>query len=208
VEELIRNLYKKLLIKLGKQNWWPVRKREISNSYDYRVEIIVGAILTQLTRWETVENKLKNLRTFTIDYILEENLEEKLKGINFLKRKIRTIKELFRYIKERYGSLDNFSKLDTDTARKELLKIKGIGKETADTILLYAFDKRTFPVDNYLKKLLKIKHGIEIKDYEKLRKIVLNALESIEDLKEFHALVDIYMKNLKKKIKRIKDDVG
>ena len=208
MEELIRNLYKKLLIKLGKQNWWPVRKREISNSYDYRVEIIVGAILTQLTRWETVENKLKNLRTFTIDYILEENLEEKLKGINFLKRKIRTIKELFRYIKERYGSLDNFSKLDTDTARKELLKIKGIGKETADTILLYAFDKRTFPVDNYLKKLLKTKHGIEIKDYEKLRKIVLNALESIEDLKEFHALVDIYMKNLKKKIKRIKDDVG
>ncbi len=199
---LIRKLYEELLRELGKQNWWPVRKKEISENYDYRVEIVVGAISTQLTKWETVEKKLQNLETFTIDYILSENLEEKLKGIGFLKRKVKTIKELFSYIRERYGNLDEFAKQDVETARRELLKIKGIGKETADAILLYAFDKRTFPVDNYLKRLLKLKYGIEEKNYEKLREWVLEELDSVEDLKEFHALVDVYMKNLKKLSKK------
>jgi len=197
----IKELYYKLLAILGKQNWWPVRYRNtIREGYDYRVEIIVGAILTQNTKWKTVEKVLhKNYDKvkFTLDFFInskEDEIISLFKGVNFVKRKVKTIKLLFNYIKNNYGSLDEFAKLDENKMRNELLSIYGIGKETADVIMLYAFNKKTFPSDKY-SILLFNRLGITTsKNYETIRRLVLQELDEVEALQEFHALIDVFCK--------------
>jgi endonuclease-3 related protein len=186
-------IYHKLLKIYGKQNWWPIISQQ-----NPREEIIIGAILTQNTSWNNVEKALKNLiKNHLVDFnkilsIEEEKLKELIRPAGFFNQKASTIRRVAKFfLMHKYENI----------TREELLSIKGIGKETADSILLYAFNQPYFVIDTYTKRLFfrlgLIKENIsynELQDY-----IKKNIPKNIKIYKEFHALIVIHCKNICKK---------
>jgi len=186
-------IYHKLLKIYGKQNWWPIISQQ-----NPREEIIIGAILTQNTSWNNVEKALKNLiKNQLVDFnkilsIEEEKLKELIRPAGFFNQKANTIRRVAKFF-----LIHNYENI----TREELLSIKGIGKETADSILLYAFNQPYFVIDTYTKRLFfrlgLIKENIsynELQDY-----ITKNIPKNIKIYKEFHALIVIHCKNICKK---------
>ncbi|MEO2154511.1 MAG: endonuclease [Nanoarchaeota archaeon] len=186
-----------LLKKFGYQNWWPTFYKEKEKKM---IEIIIGAILTQNTSWKQVEKSLFNLRSnnlisFSLIEEINKNRDkivELIRSSGFARRKVETIKETLLWFKNNKEKIKTMKIRDL---RKELLKIKGIGKETADSIILYALEKPIFVVDNYTKRTLKRDLGIEIKNYDLLRILFelsfynKKAKDKIKLFKEFHALI-------------------
>jgi endonuclease-3 related protein len=118
-----------------------------------------------------------------------DQIEASIKNLNFFRQKARRIKEFSKHI-EKYGSLDEFLSRPTEEIREELLSLRGIGPETADSILLYAADKLVFPIDAYTIRLCR-RLGIKELKYEKLRRFFeANLPRELEVYKEFHALID------------------
>ena len=154
-------LYNILFNKFGPQNWWPIdKKHHINNKSDPRFEIIIGAILTQNTSWLNVEKALENLKNniiLDIDNIINCNkrkLQKLVQPSGFYKQKTDRLIIISRYLKDNYNNnLSQFFNRDTQTIRRELLSLNGIGYETADSILLYAGDKPVFVVDAYTKRI-------------------------------------------------------
>lgn len=205
--EDIRLIYSKLYNLYGPQGWWPLMNYEGSNptktgatrgyhplNYDIPktreevYEIILGTILTQNTAWTSAGKALLNLKELKVinpEKLLnlkEDTLKEAIKCAGFLNQKAEYIKEVTKY----YISLEG--KIPT---RKELIMVKGVGNETADSILLYAFKQPEFVVDAYTKRIF-IYQGI-IKDNDGYAKIK-NLFEShiIQDMivyNEYHALI-------------------
>jgi endonuclease III related protein len=211
MNEILKTYYE-LLEKYGKQGWWPLLDIKGTNptktgsmqgyhpdNYDYPktrkqiFEIIIGALLTQNTSWKQVEKSLLNLK--------EKKL---LNPKNILNADIEEIKQAIKpsgYFNQKAERLVliaewfiNFKNIPT---RQELLKLKGIDLETADSILLYAFKQPEFVVDNYTKRIfseLKIidkKHKYdEIKElFEKsIKKEIKNKEKLVELYQEYHAL--------------------
>jgi endonuclease-3 related protein len=201
-------IYNKLLNHFGKQNWWPIDwKYHKKNGTDWRVEVILGAILTQNTRWSNVEKALDNLKkkikldVQTLANIDENTLAESIKSVSFYRKKAKRIKNFFNYVLNNYKTLDNFFNKDLSTLRKELLKLEGIGEETADVILLYAAEKLSFVVDAYTKRVftrLGILKGDE--SYREIKELFESKLpRDLEVYKEFHALIDELAKRYCKK---------
>lgn len=185
-------IYKELLKKHGKQNWWPTLT---SNKF----EICIGAILTQNTNWKNAEKALVNLidanaiNPEKIATMPIKMLERLIRPSGFFRQKAKRLKEFSRFVLS-YGSFDKFL---SDVTREELLSVKGIGNETADSILLYACEKPFFVVDSYTRRLL-LKHRL-IKGNEKYDDI-RNFFESrlpkdVELYKQFHALIVVDGKN-------------
>ncbi|MGC9133034.1 MAG: hypothetical protein ACP5GJ_01345 [Nanopusillaceae archaeon] len=173
-----------LIKEIDFQFWWPVDlKYHSKNNGDWRVEIIIGAILTQNTKWDFVEKNLIYLKNKGFIFRLEniKNLNYEDIKVPFRIRKLDTLKELSEFILNNYKSLDDFSKNDLYKIRKELLEIKGIGRETADAIILYSLEKPIFVVDYYTKLFLN-----KFIDYDKLRieieEFIKNNIEKIEKI--------------------------
>jgi len=188
-------LYKKLFSLYGAQGWWPVRSEFEGRGYHPnkfglpatkkgKFEVCMGAILTQNTSWLQVEKALNNL------FAAKINTPEKI-----LKTNSETIASLIMpagYRNQKTAYLKNMAQwfLNGPFQRDELLKVKGVGRETADSILLYAFHLPTFVIDTYTKRTL-ASFGIfeEKTDYETLRKWFMDNLEpSVELFQEYHAL--------------------
>ncbi|MCL2261458.1 MAG: hypothetical protein FWC15_08920 [Fibromonadales bacterium] len=188
-------LYKKLFSLYGAQGWWPVRSEFEGRGYHPnqfglpatkkgKFEVCMGAILTQNTSWIQVEKALNNL------FAAKINTPEKI-----LKTDSETIATLIMpagYRNQKTAYLKNMALwfLNGPLQRDELLKVKGVGRETADSILLYAFHLPTFVIDTYTKRTL-ASFGIfeEKTDYETLRKWFMDNLEpSVELFQEYHAL--------------------
>ncbi len=183
----IKNIYNILFESFGPQHWWPG---------ETKFEIVVGAVLTQNTSWKNVEKSIKelkdnNLLEFEKILNVDENvLQEKIRSSGFYKQKAQRLKNLVMKIKEKYGTFENFLE---NGEREFLLNIKGIGMETADSILLYAMDKPYFVVDAYTLRIFK-RYGIidndDKKNYENVRKLVEETFnKNVKDLQEFHALL-------------------
>ena len=145
----ITEIYQTILKTYGKQNWWPA---------ETPFEVYVGAVLTQNTNWKNVEKAIENLKRenlITPEAILscpEEKLQELIKPAGFFRQKARYLKNLCHFV-EKNGGIENLKRIEMESLRKELLKVKGIGKETADSILLYGLNKPSFVVDAYTKRL-------------------------------------------------------
>ena len=92
-------------------------------------------------------------------------------------------------------NLDRLKTLPTPRLRKWLLSIKGIGRETADNIILYAFNRSVFPVDKYTRRLFRRLGIIECNDYEEIRRYVESKITRLDILKEFRALIVVHCKN-------------
>ncbi|MGC8688340.1 MAG: endonuclease III domain-containing protein [Candidatus Micrarchaeia archaeon] len=147
----LNELYKLMQSRFGFLNWWPG---------DTKFEIFVGAILTQQTSWSNVakviqrlkDNNLLNLNAI-ID-IDQNKLEELIKPSGYYRQKSKRLKEICNIIKANYGDLNRLFELDKIKLRNTLLNLKGVGKETADSIILYAAEKPIFVIDAYTKRIM------------------------------------------------------
>ena len=183
-------IYEILFREFGSQLWWPG---------DTPFEIMVGAILTQNTNWKNVEKAIKNLKTAGV---LEPHklhklplpmLAELIKPAGYFNIKAGRLKNFMTWFCEKHGgSLKALEKISTQTLREELLAIKGIGPETADSILLYALGRPVFVVDTYTARLA-IRHGLIDEsscNYDELQELFTGALErDVKLFNEYHALI-------------------
>ncbi len=205
---MIKNIYSKLLQKYGAQGWWPVTPigscsgdpytpvyGVMSKNDKQRLEVIFGAILTQSVAWTNVEKAIINLNKeelINIDEILnidEKRLGEVIKPSGYYNQKAKKLKNICKFLKE--NSIDKLRDMELGELRPLLLGINGIGPETADSILLYAFDKPIFVVDEYTKRfLIKLEIIDESATYDEIQKLFMDELEPDTALfNEFHALI-------------------
>ena len=194
----IMELYVELRKKLGRQEWWPTK------SNNEKEEILIGAILTQQTKWENVEKAIDNLMRndlLSLSGIANastKRLEELIKPCGFSKLKAKRLKQVAKLILKQYSSLEELLKLPLDSARKTLLALPGIGYETCDAVLLYAGNKPIFVVDRYTHRIF-VRLGLwrGRYNYERLRKFVEAKLpKKLAIYKEFHALIDEFAKRI------------
>ena len=187
VFELLHNEY-------GELGWWPA---------DSPYEVMLGAILTQNTNWKNVEQAITNLRKANcltpeaIDLILTEELATLIRPSGYFNVKADRIKN-FNVWYLANGQYSELVKLDTEELRNELLGIKGVGYETADDILLYAFERPVFVIDAYYRRVFS-RIGIVDKDscYEQLRHHIESHIDSdIKLYNQFHALLVEHCKNV------------
>ncbi len=197
-------LYKKLFSLYGAQGWWPVRSEFKGRGYHPgefslpktrkgKFEVCMGAILTQNTAWTQVEKALINLfaaKINTPEKILEtdsETIATLISPAGYRNQKTKYLKNIAEWFKEIYTS---YPIPYTQELRDELLKVKGVGRETADSILLYAFFMPTFVIDTYTKRALAaLKIFDEKTPYETLRLWFMENLElSVPLFQEYHAL--------------------
>ena len=175
------SIYKALLDQYGPQHWWPAESR---------YEVVVGALLTQRTAWRNVEKAISNMKERGLlepDRVLEapwEVLEKAVKPVGFYRQKARRLKELTRAFMKVDEKWDRFK------MRAHFLGVKGVGKETADSICLYAFDKPLFVIDAYTRRFAAA-HGMPLfKSYDEQREWFEGILGlDVSLFKEFHALI-------------------
>ncbi|MEO0101929.1 MAG: endonuclease III domain-containing protein [candidate division WOR-3 bacterium] len=188
-EHTIYKIYQILYSHFGPQHWWPG---------ETKLEIVVGAVLTQNTAWQNVEKAIKNLKKKNLLeikklYKIRENFLSKLiKPAGYYNLKTKRLKELVKFLCQRYnGNLEKMAKEKGEVLREELLRVKGIGKETADSILLYALNKPFFVVDAYTKRIL-LRHNLinEKMTYDEIQKLFQENLpKRVKIYNEFHALL-------------------
>ncbi|KLO20977.1 endonuclease [Marinitoga sp. 1197] len=192
------NIYNKLSeIYIIPDGWWPGENK---------FEIMIGALLTQNTNWNNVEKSLKNIKSQNLlspeklYYLNIEKLEELIKPSGFYKVKAKYLKNLLEWFKIYNFSFELLSKKNVKILRKELLSIKGIGNETADSILLYSLDKLSFVIDAYTIRMFS-RFGIEIKKNYIVYKNFFekNLPEDLIIYKNFHGLIVEHSKNICKK---------
>ena len=164
-----------MLHRWGPQNWWPAQSR---------LEVIVGAYLTQNTNWTNVEKAMANLRRARVLSIkgLRElplnQLQQLIRPSGYYRQKTEKLKTFIRFLDANYsGSLDHMFSQPTEKLRAELLALNGVGPETADSILLYAGNHPVFVVDAYTRRILE-RHGIVIPEarYDEIRLLIEDAL--------------------------------
>ena len=173
--DAIRAYYHTLFFAWGRQHWWPAQSR---------LEMIVGAYLTQNTSWTNVEKALSNLRKarlLTINGIRrtpQRKLEQLIRPAGYFRQKAHRLKIFVRFLDERYGgSFERMFARPTAELRDELLALNGVGPETADSILLYAGNHPVFVVDAYTKRILE-RHQIvpSMAGYDEIRQLFEQAL--------------------------------
>ncbi len=161
---------------------WPLSH----NFQPQQFEIVVGALLTQNTNWGNVEKALKNLAEAnvksaeTISNIKITKLEKLIRPSGFYKQKAKRLKLLAKFVSE-----------NPAFSREQLLELNGIGRETADSILNYAYDEPVFVIDAYTRRIfsrLGIISGEE--EYDEIRQLFEKSLKkNPKFFQEFHALI-------------------
>jgi endonuclease-3 related protein len=187
-----RNLieaYQRLYQSFGPQFWWPG---------ETPFEVIIGAILTQNTNWLNVEKALLNLKTAKVlspqhlRGIPSERLAQLIRPAGYFNVKAKRLKNFIRFLFDEYdGSLLKMGKEDLGILRQKLLLVNGIGPETADSILLYAFHKPIFVIDAYTKRFLTRHRLIEgHEEYHQVQGLFMERLkEDAAMFNEYHALI-------------------
>jgi endonuclease III related protein len=185
----ILKMYKAMDRHFGDLGWWPARSR---------FEVIVGAILTQNTSWKNVEKSIKELRDrklLTIEGIKKakkRSIEDAVRSSGYYRQKAERLKIITDFLVSEGGSrFKKFHNIDTDVFRRKLLSVKGVGPETADSILLYAFERPIFVVDAYTMRIFE-RHGL-IKGttkYETVQNMVHSAMgNDARAFNRFHAAI-------------------
>lgn len=184
----IRHLFDILLAHFGPQNWWPCQSGE-------QWEIITGAILTQNTAWTNVEKAINGLLAADVmspQKVLkmpDAALQELIRPAGFFTQKCAYLKAMAQFIMDHGDAVAASG--DVRALRKQLLAVKGVGRETADSILLYAFDKPVFVIDAYTRRVAE--RHLELDGslpYDSLQKIFMDALTAdVTIYSEYHALI-------------------
>ena len=185
----IHDAFSRLLDRFGPQHWWPARTR---------LEMMLGAVLTQNTAWTNVEKAIANLRkagALNLDSLHaapKEQIDDWIRPAGYFNQKAGYLKTMTDTIVDRYdGSLNRLFALETPALRSELLSWRGIGPETADSILLYAGKRPVFVVDAYTRRIC-TRHGWihEKASYDEIARLFTDHLpEDTALYNEYHALV-------------------
>lgn len=198
----MKDIYDKLIKKYGPQKWWPVTSRGLVPSYTGgprndkdRFEVMIGAILTQNTSWKNVEKAIINLNeasVLSVNGILKADdgkLKELIRPAGYFNQKAERLKMIAEFVK-----MDSISKLmdmDVSELRMLLLSLKGIGPETADSILLYALEKPIFVIDAYTKRIFsRLGYLAEHASYDEWQSLFHSKLKKdVKIFQEYHALI-------------------
>lgn len=167
--DIIMDIYEKLYVLYGPQGWWPIigyggnsptktgsikgyhpLNYDLPQTSEQIFQVIVGAILTQNTAWTSAEKAIHNL--YELDVLCPEkilsldkkNLKNAIRCAGFLNQKAVYLVEISKFFINLKGRTPN---------RNELLEVKGVGNETADSILLYAYKQPEFVIDAYTKRI-------------------------------------------------------
>ena len=181
-------MFQTLLKAYGPQSWWPAESIE---------ETIIGAILTQNTSWKNVERALAVLRREGLmDFnklaeIKPEHLAEYIRSSGYYNQKARRLQGFSQRLLAEHGSLARLDILPTQDLRTWLLDVHGIGRETADSILLYAFSRPIFVVDAYTVRIFSRHHLVEkTANYDQVQRFIHQNIQPVAHIyNEFHALL-------------------
>ena len=186
---ICRRAFERIFAFFGPRHWWPGETRE---------EIIIGAVLTQNTNWRNVEKAIENLkRADALDFhqmaaLAPAALAELIRPAGYYNIKAGRLQSVCRYFIERCkGNLDRLRNVDDTTLRAELLATHGVGRETADSILLYALERPVFVIDAYTLRI-GVRHGWFAPEtkYEAARSFFERSLRGDVTLyNEYHALL-------------------
>ncbi|MFO8061963.1 MAG: endonuclease III domain-containing protein [bacterium] len=178
----ISKIYSLLFNDFGRQEWWPA---------DSPGEVIIGAVLTQNTSWLNVEKAITNLKGAelcsleSISKVSIAGLRQYIRPAGFYNQKSRYLINISRFFIEHYSENTN-----TEQLREQLLSVKGIGPETADSILLYALNRPVFVVDAYTRRMFSRHFSDFPEQYEDIREVFEYHLKRDVSLyKEYHALI-------------------
>jgi len=147
----IKHLIDSLAGCYGEIEWWPGNTDEV----------MIGAILTQQTRWENVERALADLKKrglCSLDTIVTadiHDIEDSIRCTGFYRVKAQRLKLLASYVMETYGGVDGMVEVSTQHLRKGLLNVSGIGEETADGILCYGLFRTSYVIDAYTEHMIR-----------------------------------------------------
>ena len=215
---VLDSIFQNLLDEYKPQGWWPLTDLLQKNSDndlkqrgyhpgDYsasftsnqRFEICIGAILTQNTTWNQVEKIIMDLKdnhwlnSQNMDRVDVGELKQVIMPCGYYNQKALRIKEFTEFFIQLGDRLPD---------REELLKIWGIGPETADSILLYAFNQPYFVVDAYLNRILSRVFNQALGDYNEIQDTLHQMYEGMERVErvaffnEFHSLLVVHGKNV------------
>lgn len=181
-------VYRRLHAAHGPQHWWPAK--------DGPFEVMAGAVLTQNTAWTNVERAIANLnrqRALTPRAILNahpKRLASWLKPSGYFNVKAKRLRSFCRWYLAQSG-LKALQALPTAELRTALLGVHGVGPETADDILLYAFARPVFVIDAYTRRIFKRLGLIDgAEDYETLRALFeRHVKKNVARYNEYHALI-------------------
>lgn len=195
----LQEIFDRLDEHFGPLHWWPAGSP---------FEVVVGAVLTQNTSWKNVEKAIESLKRADLlsfdglQSLSEEEMAGYIKSSGYYNLKARRLKNLLEMIARDYeGELLQLLGEDTASARQALLSVKGIGPETADSILLYGGGQPSFVVDAYTHRIL-ARHNLlpEECDYHYIQDLFMDNLDHDADLfNQYHALLVNTAKNFCKK---------
>jgi len=187
--DILLKIYNSLYNYFGPLSWWPG---------DTPFEIMVGAILTQNTSWSNVEKAINNLKKENLleprklYCIKREELAQLIKPSGYYNIKVQRLKNFVNlFVNDFKGSTEKMFSGDGKELRKKLLKVNGIGPETADSILLYAGGKPFFVVDAYTKRIFS-RHKLISKyaTYYQIQEFFIKNLDrNVKLFNEFHAQI-------------------
>ncbi len=198
VAEQVRALYRRLFSAYGPQGWWPVRRGYHPGDYDTprtpaaRFEVIMGAVLTQNTAWINAAAALAGLRGAGVRLpsqllaLSHPRRARIIRSSGYFNEKAKKLAAVAGFFSRRGALAEGAA-----PARDDLLSVWGVGPETADSILLYAFQQPVFVVDAYTRRLLARIGLIEGREsYDEIQALFHRALRrSAPRYNEYHALI-------------------
>lgn len=183
-------IYSLLLDYYGPRHWWPA---------ETAFEVVIGAILTQSVAWKNVEKAIANLKSlnlmdpFRLVDAPVEVVEEAVRPTRYFTQKAERLRIFCRVMVEEHGGeLERMLDGEVQELRGRLLGLKGIGPETADSIILYAAEKPIFVVDAYTRRIFsRLGYFPEDVDYQTMQEFFMSRLKPDVPLyNEYHALID------------------
>jgi len=181
----LRTSLERLVAEYGPQHWWPANSP---------FEIMLGAVLVQQTTWRQAARAIDALgNAGLLNWSALANadpseVEARVRPAGFYRAKAKRVIALAAFVAE-VGGVAALNRLPTRELRGLLLAREGVGEETADAMLLYAFERPVCVIDAYLRRWYLRRHGIDRIDDRTLRAGVVKALPSVAQLNEFHALI-------------------
>lgn len=196
LRQALPDIYQRLLARFGPQHWWPA---------DEPFEVIIGAILTQSAAWGNVEKAIANLRGVgalsprALRKLPRARLAKMVYPCGYYNAKALKLKAFVYWLGNHYDDdLDRLFALDTGDLRQQLLSVHGVGRETADSIILYAAEKPIFVIDAYTRRVIsRLGLAPEKDSYAVYQAFFMDNLPPDAELfNEYHALLVCQGKNV------------
>jgi endonuclease III related protein len=183
-------IYDALLVHFGHRGWWPAAEGPF--------EVVIGAILTQNVAWRNAKKAVDSLKAAGLMdpeklYVARtEDIAPLIRSSRFYNMKAIKIKNFMQFFKDEYDlDMAAMAREDPGMLREKLLGVKGLGKETVDSILCYACDMPVFVVDAYTKRIF-ARYGLVGPDakYDDIQAFFTKNLpEDVALYNDFHAQI-------------------